>query len=184
MRGYANPNITLVACCAMLGYANPNIVLIACRAMLGYANPNIALVACCAMLGDANPNIAPVACCAVLGYANPNIALVACCAMLGYLGPPGVAVLDPAQVHPAEAVPGDARQPVVVVLVGVGVEGGVQVHVVALGARPQPLPQGLVGQPLLQLGRRHHVVDDPLDAQGHDGKCSLLGDVLFSDPEV
>lgn len=54
----------------------------------------------------------------------------------------------------------------VVVLVDVGVEGGIQVHVVPLRAGPQSLLHGLVGQPLLQFGRGDHVVNDALASVG------------------
>lgn len=68
-----------------------------------------------------------------------------------YLGPSRVAVLDPAQVDSTEAVPGDARESMVVVLVYVGVEGGIQVDVVSLSASSQAVFHGLVSQPLLQF---------------------------------
>lgn len=93
--------------------------------------------------------------------------------LIDHLSPSRVAVLDPAQVDCAETVPGDARQPVVVVLVDVGVEGGVQVHVVPLPAAPQAVLHGLVGQPLLQPGRRDDVVDDALRRPGDGGHTHI-----------
>lgn len=82
-----------------------------------------------------------------------------------YLSPSRVAVLDPAQVDCTEAVPRDACESMVVVLVDVGVEGGIQVDVVPLPASPQPIFHGLVSQPLLQFGGSDHIVDDTLRHQ-------------------
>lgn len=79
---------------------------------------------------------------------------------------PAVAVLDPVQVDGAEGDGGDAGGPVVVVFVDVEVEGGVAVHVGRGLAGPQRLLYRLVGQPLLQLGRAAHVVDDALRGNG------------------
>lgn len=77
--------------------------------------------------------------------------------------PAAVAVLDPVQVDHAEGGGGDARLPVVVVLVDVQVKGGVTVHIGGAQARAQSLLDGLSGQPLLQFGRAAHIVDDALD---------------------
>lgn len=75
---------------------------------------------------------------------------------------PAVAVLDPVQVDHAEGGGGDARSPVVVVFVDVQVEGGIAVHVVRAQTGPQSLLDGLVAQPLLQLGGSTDVVNDAL----------------------
>ncbi len=79
-----------------------------------------------------------------------------------YLGPSGVAVLDPAQVDSTETVPGDACESMVVVLVNVGIEGGIQVDVVLLCTSPQTVFHGLISQPLFQFGRGDNIVDNPL----------------------
>lgn len=75
---------------------------------------------------------------------------------------PAVAVLDPVQVDHAEGGGGDTRGPVVVVLVDVEVEGGIAVHVAGAETRPQSLLDGLISQPLLQLGRSTDIVNDAL----------------------
>lgn len=85
-----------------------------------------------------------------------------------YLGPSRVAVLDPAQVDPTETVPGDACKPMVIVLVDVGVEGGIQVDVVPLATGPQAVFHRLIGQPLFQFGGGDHVVDNTLKPERDD----------------
>lgn len=75
---------------------------------------------------------------------------------------PAVAVLDPIQVEHAEGGVGDTRGPVVVVLINVQVESRIAVHVVGAQARPQSLLNGLISQPLLQLGRSTNIVNDAL----------------------
>ena len=50
----------------------------------------------------------------------------------------------------------------VIVLIDVQVEGGVTVHVVRTETRLQSLLNRLVSQPLFQLRRPTHVVDDAL----------------------
>lgn len=50
----------------------------------------------------------------------------------------------------------------VIVLVYVQVEGGVAVYIVWPETRPQGLLNGLISQPLLQLRRPTHIVDDAL----------------------
>lgn len=82
--------------------------------------------------------------------------------------PPAVAVLNPVQVNHAERGEGDARGPVVVVLIDVQVEGGVTVHVVGAETRPQSLLNRLIGQPLLHLSRATHIVDDALLEETND----------------
>lgn len=50
----------------------------------------------------------------------------------------------------------------VIVLVDVGIEGGIQVNVVPLSTSTQAVFHGLIRQPLLQLGGSDHIVDDAL----------------------
>lgn len=75
---------------------------------------------------------------------------------------PAVAVLNPVQVNHTERRGGDARGPVVVVLIDVQVESGVTVYVVGSETGPQSLLNALVSQPLVHLRRSTHVVDDAL----------------------
>lgn len=85
-----------------------------------------------------------------------------------YLGPSRVAVLDPAQVDPTETVPGDACKPMVIVLVDVGIEGGIQVDVVPLTTSPQAVFHRLIGQPLFQFGGGDDIVDNTLRPEMDD----------------
>ena len=75
---------------------------------------------------------------------------------------PAVAILNPVQVNHAERGGGDAGGPVVVVLIDVQIEGGVAVYVVRPETRSQSLLNRLIGEPLFQLRRPTHVVDDAL----------------------
>ena len=64
---------------------------------------------------------------------------------------PAVAILNPVQVNHAERGRGNARCPVVIVLIDVQVEGGVAVNVVRPKTRTQSFLNRLIGQPLFQL---------------------------------
>lgn len=75
---------------------------------------------------------------------------------------PAVAILNPVQVNHAEGGGGNAGRPVVIILIDVQVEGGITVHVVRPKTRPQSLLNSLIGQPLVQLRRSTHVIDDAL----------------------
>lgn len=50
----------------------------------------------------------------------------------------------------------------VVVLVDVGIEGGIQIDVIPLSASAQAVFHGLISQPLFQFGRSDHIVNDTL----------------------
>lgn len=77
---------------------------------------------------------------------------------------PAVAILNPVQVNHAERGGGNAGGPVVVVLINVQVEGGITVYVVRPETRSQGLHNRLISQPLFQLRRSTHIVDDALFA--------------------
>ncbi len=94
-----------------------------------------------------------------------------------YLSPSRVAVLDPAQIDSTETVPGDACESVVIVLVDVGIEGGIQVDVVPLPTPPQAVFHGLISQPLFQFGRSDHIVDDTLRPGREDAFRSCINNI-------
>lgn len=50
----------------------------------------------------------------------------------------------------------------VIVLIDVGIEGGIQVDVVSLTTSPQAIFHGLISQPLFQFRGGDHIVDDTL----------------------
>lgn len=69
-----------------------------------------------------------------------------------HLGTTRGAVLHPLQVHGAEGRQGEAREPLVIVLVHTQREGGVRVGIARGPHRPQGGRNALVAQPGLQLG--------------------------------
>lgn len=97
--------------------------------------------------------------------------------MQDYLGSSRIAVLDPAQVDPTETVPGDACEPMVVVLVDVGIEGGIQVDVVPLTTSSQAVFHGLISQPLFQFGGGDHIIDNTLRAERDDAFLSSVNHI-------
>lgn len=82
--------------------------------------------------------------------------------------------MDPAQVDSTETVPGDACESMVVVLVDVGIEGGIQVDVVPFSTSLQAVFHGFISQPLFQFGRSDHIVNDTLRSGREDAFRSSL----------
>lgn len=83
-----------------------------------------------------------------------------------HLGTTRGAVLHPLQVYGAEGRQGEAREPLVIVLVHTQREGGVRVSIARGPHRPQGGRNALVAQPGLQLGRAAHIIDDALRKEG------------------